>query len=287
MLAPWKLTAFLPMAFAMLMLCMGVMPGAAQDASKRPPRSTEAVEALERAEWQVLREGLRYVKTSTALGTYLSAFEISLDAFRLAVVASDQPDGRTAKAAAKADGVVLAVNGGFFSVRDGKLKPVGMISVGGVRQGSAWTADGGYLVTSQSPRIVPSGAGVPTDAPDFIQSKPVLIEPGGVWAMNTNQSLLEHRTAVCLKPGGKAVLLTVSGGGLSLFETGWLLRNREWGGFFDCDSAIALDGGGSTQLHVPGHPELDVEGQTKVQNFLTVMERVANDGTGEGTATIQ
>jgi hypothetical protein len=283
MLAPWKLTAFVPVAFAMLLLCLGVLPSAAQDASKRPPRTTEAVEALERAEWQVLRQGLRYVKTSTALGTYLSAFEISLDSFRLEIVASDQPDGRTAKGAARADAAVLAVNGGFFSVLNGKLKPVGMISVDGKRQGNAWTADGGYLVTSKPPRIVPSGAGVPKDATDFIQSKPVLIEPGGIWAMNTNQSLLEHRTAFCLKGDGKAVLLTVSGGGLSLFETGWLLRNREWGGFFDCDSAIALDGGGSTQLHVPGHPDLDIEGQTKVHNFLTVVDEAA----GAGTATTQ
>ena len=69
------------------------------------------------------------------------------------------------------------------------------------------------------------------------------------------------------------LIVLVSGQGLSLFEAGWLLRGENWGGWFDCDSAIALDGGGSTQLYVADHPEMTIEGATPVQNALVVKRK--------------
>ena len=60
---------------------------------------------------------------------------------------------------------------------------------------------------------------------------------------------------------------------LSLYEAGWALRGEEWGGWFDCDSAIALDGGGSTQLYVEQHSKFTVLGDTPVHNAFVVKRK--------------
>jgi exopolysaccharide biosynthesis protein len=51
------------------------------------------------------------------------------------------------------------------------------------------------------------------------------------------------------------------------------MRDPAQGGAFSCDSALALDGGGSTQLWVAGREDLAIAGETRVHNALIVQRK--------------
>lgn len=242
----------------------------------RPTHASEVVGELERASWESVSEDLSLLEVSTALGTRIRALRFNLETYKLAIEEQEKRKGERASRAIERLDADIVVNGGFFSIgTDEELKPVGMLILDGVARSTAWTRDGGFLVLDGdgNPAITLSKDGPPKQAANAVQSKPVLIEPGGKWAMNTNGTELESRTLFCLLPDNKALLVVVHGGGLTLFEAGWVLRAKKWGGFFGCDSALALDGGGSTQLSVRDRPDLKISGLSKVQNFVVVKRR--------------
>ena len=249
----------------------------AQSSAERPTRASEAVEALESSEWVRFEDGLSHLRVVTALGTRLSAFKVSHKEFKFSVVTQNDPGGERIRSMVERNQATLGVNGGFFGIKpdNGELFPVGLLIDDGLAQSSAWSKIGGYLAFTQdgTPQILPTSSGVPKWAKEAIQSKPVLIEPGGLWAMNTNHGDAEDRTIVCSLSDDESLILTVTGGGLTLFEAGWLLRSKAWGGFFDCDSAIALDGGGSTQFFFSDRSDLTITGLTPVHNGLLVTRR--------------
>lgn len=247
----------------------------AQGIAGRPARSAEAAAALTEAEWREIEPGLSALRATTALGTRLTALRISPERFAFSVHQQRKEGGERVESIAKRADAVVAVNGGFFSVSDdGKLQPVGLLKDDGEVLTPAWQRDGGFLAIRKGrPFIRPTRKGMPGVAEEILQSKPVLIEPGKRWSMRVNRPNQEKRSLVCLLPDGDVVLFVVNGGGLSLFEAGWLFRSRSWGGYFDCDSAIALDGGGSTQLYVSGAEDYSIAGETPVQNALVITRR--------------
>ncbi len=248
----------------------------AQDATSRPPRAEEAVAALQRASWEQLEEGLSLHQAVTALGTRLTTLKISPKLFRFSIEQQETPMGERAGAMLRRTGGVIAVNGGFFGQKaDGQLYPVGELIDDGASVSSSWSSVGGYLAFNDDgvPDITLSSDGAPEWAREAVQTRPVLIEKGGRWAMRTNGTELERRSLVCVLGDGDILLMVVSGGGLTLYEAGWVLRAANWGGHYGCEKAIALDGGGSTQLKVRGQSQLDVTGLTPVQNLLVVHRR--------------
>lgn len=248
----------------------------AQDASQRPPHAGEVVGALERAQWETFDDGLRVIEVDTALGTRLTGISIDLERYRFGIIPQKGDEGERVSSVLRRTDARLAINGGFFSVgNDGKLRSVGMLILEGRAQSAAWPTSGGFLALDHGgkPAISLSPDGPPMWAHTAVQSRPVLIEPGGLWAMNTNSSEPARRTLFCLLSDNTALIVIVHGNGLSLFEAGWVLRGRPWGGFFGCDSAIALDGGGSTQLAVRDHENLTVTGLTRVHNIVAVFAR--------------
>ncbi|MGB7286141.1 MAG: phosphodiester glycosidase family protein [Salaquimonas sp.] len=248
----------------------------AQDAANRPARAAEAANALKMTKWREIEDGLSVITASTALGTKLTALKISSEMFRFSVEVQNQPSGERASSVLERTGATIVVNGGFFGLRaDGSLYPVGQLVDDGAVLSSPWNSQGGFLSVDGKgeAKIIVSQNGLPSTSIDAIQSRPVLIEPGRKWAMRTNGLELERRTMLCELQDGDYILFTVSGGGLTLYEAGWLFRGPEWGGFFDCDSAIAMDGGGSTQLSIRGQSEFDITALTPVHNFLAISRR--------------
>lgn len=248
----------------------------AQSLSQVPARTLEAVNALQENAWRQLAQGLDVLEVSTALGTRLTALRIDNSRYRFDVVQQQEESGERARSVVRRLDAVLAVNGGFFaSSASGRLRPVGMLIDDGERLSSAWPQSGGFLAFNRDgqPSMSLSQAGPPEDTFEAIQSRPVILEQGGKWAMNTNGNDPERRTIFCQLDRENSLILVVSGQGLSLYEAGWLLRSPSWGGYFDCDWAIALDGGSSTQLTIANEWDLRVDALLGVQNFLVVQGR--------------
>lgn len=247
----------------------------AQDNSNRPARASEVVNALELTDWKPLESGIDYLSINTALGVLVKAFKIDQNEFEFLVEQQNKNEGETAASFAKRLNAKIVVNGGFFARKaSGALVPVGLLRDNGKYFSKAWRNVGGYLLFKDGRgEILPTRTKIDENANEVIQSKPVIIEPNGIWALNNNLGLLKNRTIVCLKKDSSVIIVTIAGSGLSLFEAGWMMRHEKWGGWFDCDAAIALDGGGSTQLYVAGHNSLNIEGNTPVQNALIVKKR--------------
>ncbi|MEZ5870562.1 MAG: phosphodiester glycosidase family protein [Nitratireductor sp.] len=257
-------------------LLFGALSAAAQESDPAPPRTADAREALTALPWQTLEEGLELKEAISTRGIRLRVFRISVKRFALEIVLQNEALGERADGFGERTGATLAVNGGFFgeTEKDRALFPVGFLRVDGKVHSQPWQSAGGYLSISKSGvSIRPSREGAAKDAGDEIQSKPLLIEPGGKWAMNTNQQKLRPRTVVCTLGDDMILIAVVSGSGMSLYEVGWLMRDAGVGGYFGCDAALAMDGGGSTQLWVEGEPSLQVVGETPVNNAFVVRRR--------------
>lgn len=252
-----------------------VVQTVAQNATGRPTRTSDVIDALQYADWTILANGVEHVRVNSTLGVRLDAFKIDPSKLQLQIVQQDNPTGEDVRSYAKRTNAFLAMNGGFFATRSsGLLYPVGRLVDDGKTVSAAWKKAGGYLVFEEGGiSISPTRQPPSKQAKEYIQSKPIILEKGGKWALNNNLGILKNRSLVCLKEDKQIVLVVISGQGLSLFEAGWLLRSQEWGGFFDCDAAIALDGGGSTQLHVSDFPDIAVSGNTNVPNALIVTKK--------------
>lgn len=222
-----------------------------------------------------MEPGLRVLRITTVDGLVLTAHGISPEHFRFSIVLQSDPGGERIGSAGNDRGAVLAVNGGFFATTgEGILSPVGYLRVNGNRLSKGWTDAGGFIsIENGRVSLSPVAGGTPQGDMDVLQSKPMMIEPGKRWAMRTNQGKLKRRTLLCMKDDGEVVLVIVSRVGMSLYEAGWLMRSPDLGGYFDCASAIALDGGRSSQVYYDGHPEYAVSGFTPVHNFLVVNRR--------------
>ncbi len=241
-----------------------------------PPRSAKTLKALQAADWQEMEPGLRVLRISGDSNLIMTAFGIDPGRFSFSVELQNNPEGERITSVGERLNPVLAVNAGFFAIgeEDGKLSPVGYLRLNGKRYSKGWTDAGGFITLKDGiPDLIPVTDGTPQGAFDVLQSKPLMIEPGKRWAMRTNRGNTKYRTLLCIRDDGEIVLTTITRGGLSLYEAGWLMRSQNVGGFFDCDSAIALDGGRSTQMWVQDKPEWMFSGFTPVHNFLVVKRR--------------
>lgn len=240
-----------------------------------PEKTKEVVGSLSQASWQSLEDGMDVLRSVTQAGMVITAYRISPERFTFDVELQDKPDGSRARAIGEQGGAVLAINGGFFAQReDGALYSIGYLRLGDQVLSKGWPNSGGLIVfENEGPKLLPSQAGIPTSGPDVLQTRPMLLEPGGKWAMGSNSGDAKLRTLFCRKANGDVILVVISRVGLSLFEAGWMLRSRDEGGFFGCDAAVALDGGRSTQVWYSGDPAYSFPGFTSVHNFLLVRQR--------------
>ena len=262
---------------AALLVLLAIAAIAAQGAagSDAPERTALVRDALAGETWEVIEPGFEMKRVSVA-GVTATAFRVDPDMFRFMLASQAGENGERVREFAERADAVASVNGGFFGEKapGEDLFPVGLLRLGGNSFSSAWTQQGGFLTVAEGRlSIVPSVRGIPDTITDAVQSKPVLIEPGGKWAMNANLENLRRRTLVCLGTESDVVLVLITGLGMSLFEAGWLMRDPSHGGYFGCDSAIAMDGGGSTQFWLQGRPDLEVTGETPVHNALLVLRR--------------
>ncbi len=261
------------LAMAMLVAIAFSLPTYSQSTSQGVPLKTqEVVESLNDVEWEKISDGLRSIRVVTPQGLLLNSFEISPKYFSFEVGAQNDKNGEWARDVVEREGALIAANAGFFAQKtSGELYSVGFLKMNGKVHSKAWSNSGGFIeFDSEGPKLSPSGKGVPDSAADILQTKPMMIEPGGVWAMRSNRGEVKHRSILCRLETGEIILTTITRGGLSVYEAGWLMRSEVDGGYFGCDSALALDGGRSTQVWFSERPEISYPGLTPVHNFLLI-----------------
>lgn len=252
--------------------------GYALSNQKIPLKTQEIVESLNDAEWQKISDGLRSIRVITPSGIMLSAFGISPEHFDFEIVLQDQKKGNWANELTKPEGALIVTNGGFFAERpNGELYSVGYLKLDGQVRSRAWKNTGGFIsFLSDGLKFSPAAAGIPNGDGDVLQSKPMMIEPGGKWAMRSNLGQVKHRSILCRMDDGEILLTTITRGGLSVYEAGWVMRDIGDGGYFGCDSALALDGGRSTQIWFADKPEYSFPGLARVHSFLMVKPKSLN-----------
>ena len=240
-----------------------------------PARALLVSKHLQNVPFEEVVPGIAAVKTIVSNGIALIALRIKPGVFRFDLIKQYDLKGNWVEEFGKDHDANIAFNGGFFKISKKSHKiPVGLLVIDGTQYSSAWKKSGGYLIFRDGKiSILQTVGNMVPNAEGILQSKPVLIEPGGNWAMNTNRPIPKKRTLVCIDNNGDFVVMVIIDGGLSLFEAGWLMRSSDVGGFFNCDSAIAMDGGRSTQIWVKNRPDLSYGGGTTIQNAVIIQPR--------------
>jgi hypothetical protein len=252
-----------------------------------------------KAAWREIMPGLSTLRArQDDLKIEIAAWRVAPERFEFRLEIQESVLGQDAEWFRERAKGVLAVNGGMFKIDAAKdwRNAYGLRVVDGKRLSAPWPeTNGGFLVVaSDHVHIIPTTElnklehGIP-GVRHVLQSKPVLVETGGVFAMRGNDYRRHARTAVCVEPNGAVIFLVVHEGGLSLYELASLLGNpgrkpasasgngppplAGQPGALGCDAAIALDGGPSTQASMVGTPLISAKGAWKVYDAIVVVPR--------------
>ncbi|TDQ75223.1 phosphodiester glycosidase family protein [Sphingobacterium yanglingense] len=160
---------------------------------------------------------------------------------------------------AKSHNAIVAINGGFFNMKDGGA--VDFIKVD--RQIVNTTANhssraNAYLAFDSKNVLISSDSTQVSSFPNILLSGPFLLKNGqeAILSKNAFNDNRHPRTAIAIK-GNNLILFTVDGRnansqGLSLTELAKIFR------WYGCQDAMNLDGGGSTTMYIKGQTEQGV-----------------------------
>ncbi len=171
--------------------------------------------------------------------------------------------------------VSAAINGGFFAPGE-DFAPIGLFMSKGKKINPLtdyWDYSGIFYVTSDTRDpygICTKESFYDTDVTDALQSFPILIWDGHVYKEYKDREEAS-RSAIGLDGDGNILLIatesTISGG-LTLNEFARAICSMNW----NCDKALNLDGGSSTQMYVKNlftlHSAAGIIGQDRVSNFI-------------------
>lgn len=229
--------------------------------------------------WQQLANGLEYTHLSGFLAFpdgKLHAFRIDLAQYQLRVL--PLTPGSTDDAfhqLMKQQHAALAVNGSFFASNGTALKPLGLRVDQGtlttpLRNISWW---GVFYIQDQQARVVANNQYAADQKPDFaIQAGPRLIVDGQV--IPTLKPGTDLRTALCVQKSGKVIVLATQDVLLSTTDLADVMQRSEQQGGLDCQQALNLDGGHSTQLYARvGDFSLMVPSFSQVADAVLVVPR--------------
>lgn len=226
--------------------------------------------------WNKMADGIFYTNYSfvhdDGQRTSIYAFQVEPKKLRIDVLtAASESEGKSAEEFAKQNKALLAMNGGFFTpshksigliVKDGKeLNPI--------HKTSWWSV---FAIAGDRPAIYANK--------DFKNAKgvrmalqvgPRLVIDGTIPKLKEGAST---RSAVGITADGKVIFMITAGPGISLNEVARRMSLSRYEGGLECPNAMALDGGGSSQLYAKiGKFELSLPGISKVPNGLAVFQK--------------
>jgi len=258
----------------MAVCCLVFIPIAASRADDPVPPWLNA--QLAAAVWQPMAPGIERLAAPKVLEGAFAAYRLAQGKVTARVLGSLKPDGSTAEEVAKANGALLAVNGGFFFVKDnGVLHPTGLLIVGGAKQTGlkkCRACTGILFSDTKGLHIVrPAAFAYRKDIGSALQVGPMLVEAGRPLPFNADGPDAP-RTAVCLS--GEAIIVVVAIRPMTLHDLATLMLAKPEEGGFACNDALNLDGGSSSQLaaELPGNMER-LGFSARVQNFIAFFPR--------------
>ena len=236
--------------------------------------------AIQQSDWIWIEPGLGWREVTVAsYGLAVRAWAIDPAHFEIETAAQLVETGSTVRELRDARKALLAVAGGFYELdARSRLSPAGMLVVDRL-------VLNGYDPTAGSGLFYRSGDTVGIDwsrdhADDLtlssaIQSGPMVVDPGGVNGINSNDYNRLDRIAIGLS-GPHIVIVVVKGEqeGISLFELGEILARGTDQGGFGCERAVNLSGGPTSQVSFGfGDYQVEQEGLWPVQNAIIVRQR--------------
>lgn len=247
-------------------------PPLAYAAADTGDRLSAIKELVAAAKWRPLGKGIEELVVKDAQTANLHVYRLPQAAVKMRVLEQSSPTGSAAEDVGKAAKVALAINGGFWWIKDdGSIAPNGLLVVDGQKRAPSKRCSvcGGVLYADKTGlHLERSGPAVPGKGIEAaLQSGPVLVAPGGKIGIRKPGGPEAGRSAVCL--AGDSIYVFAIFNSLTMQETAQLLAAPAAEGGFGCERAVNLDGGTSTQVYVglAGH-EASIGFPRPVQNFV-------------------
>lgn len=226
--------------------------------------------------WSEQRPGLQYATYSLPISekdfTTIHAFKIDPAKFKFKVLmAADEKLGATAEELAKKSKALLAVNGGFFTPEH---KSIGLIVNDGkklspIHKTSWWSIF--FVQRGKASIVKPGQFDLTDDIETALQVGPRLVTSGKVQKLKEG---VAPRTAIGITQDGMVVIAVTTGKGISLNELAMRMSKSMFEGGLSCVDAMALDGGGSTQVYAKvGKLKLSLTGISLVTNGIGIFQR--------------
>jgi hypothetical protein len=152
----------------------------------------------------------------------------------------------------------IVMNGGYFSIDNGRFLPDGLTIVNGKAVGSSFEGYGGMLAIKQDRAELRSLVQEPYNPNESLQaalqSFPVLVQPGGKLGFGAEREdgARARRTVIGQDKQGRILLIVAPEGHFTLHELSAYLTESD----LNLDIAVNLDGGGSTGILVANPLEI-------------------------------
>ena len=188
---------------------------------------TEAMaRAIRSAKWIDFEPGFSVINVHQSdYQIELSGWRIDPRKFQLRIIEQESDFGQDTAWFRDKSNAILAMNTGRFKLDQAKrLSADGLLIIDKVERSAPWPAQKGGVFWIDGNRVGISPARTnPNGFNDLkyqyaVQAIPIMVEPGGVWAMNANDYDRQNRSAACILRDGTVILIAIYQSGLSLFE---------------------------------------------------------------------
>lgn len=259
------------LALLALLLCACQTRNAVLSLDPLPPTPTADAPtppAVSQNGWQELAPGLELHRSLTTGALFGQAYALRVDPRLFQLRAHYVPgEARTLDAWLDAlPGVTAFINANFFD-RDWIIN--GLLVADGVFHGQPWLTRGGTFLLRDGLPVLQSNAERPWRAGNLrqaVQGFPMLVLDGQPAYRRSGAPA--RRSAVALDRSGRVLLLATSLLGPSLAGmAGWLASSD-----LEIDSALNLDGGGSTMFYVHADEPLRLPSLDAVPALLAVWQ---------------
>ncbi len=186
----------------------------------------------------------------------LYVWRLDQNYFRMDVAYSETP--KSLQSWEEETNAAMVINGGYFSIDNGRYSPDGLTIVNGEAFGNSFEGYGGMLAIHQDRAELRSLVQKPYDSSEplqaALQSFPVLVQPGGKLGFGADRedNARARRTVIGQDKNGRILFIVAPEGYFTLHQLSAYLTESN----LNLDIAVNLDGGGSTGVLVANPHEI-------------------------------